>query len=389
MNGFKAKLDYLLKHNLLLNRLFRTTASLFFKSVGCFVSIDEKAVLFSGLNQQYNDSPRTIYESLIRDQRFKDYKFYWALSKIEGTEIPGRCIKIKADTWEYFLTALRCKYWIACVNVERSLRFKKEECIYLNTWHGTPFKTIGNTAIGRNDFDFSYINYMCVSGTYDKEIFTKAFNITPKQMLCTGLPRNDELYRITKIDVINMRRKLNIPEDKKVILYAPTWRDSNDGGKTYALNPPVNLKRWKQELGDDFIVLMRTHPYTNKLFGIEFDEFVRDCSSYPKINELMIVADYLISDYSSTIFDYSILERPIFCYGYDYDEYKRDRAFALDPQEALVNGVIKTEEELLIKIKTCNYQKECLNTRKFKHKYFEYGSEATVACINSLFELTC
>ena len=339
------------------------------------------------MNQQYNDSPRSIYEKIIHNPKFKDYKCYWAVAKPNETDIPGKCIKVKADTWKYFMTAMKCKYWIACVNVERSLRFKKDECIYLNTWHGTPFKTIGNTAVGRKDFDFSYINYVCVSGTYEKELFIKAFNVSPEQMLFTGLPRNDELYRVTKEDAKNLRKKLNISEHKKVILYAPTWRDSNDGGKTYALKPPVNIAYWKQKLGDEFIVLMRTHPYTNKLLGIKFDDFVRDYSSYPKINDLMIVADYMVSDYSSAMFDFSILEKPMFCYGYDYDSYKNDRAFALDPQMALVNGVIKTEEELLEKIKTCNYKEECNNTKDFKHKYFEYGGKATDICINNVFNL--
>ena len=387
MSCLKAHLDYILKHNQFISKLFRVTASFFFRTVGCFVKTDEKAILFSGLNQQYNDSPRSIYEKIIHNPKFKDYKCYWAVAKPNETDIPGKCIKVKADTWKYFMTAMKCKYWIACVNVERSLRFKKDECIYLNTWHGTPFKTIGNTAVGRKDFDFSYINYVCVSGTYEKELFIKAFNVSPEQMLFTGLPRNDELYRVTKEDAKNLRKKLNISEHKKVILYAPTWRDSNDGGKTYALKPPVNIAYWKQKLGDEFIVLMRTHPYTNKLLGIKFDDFVRDYSSYPKINDLMIVADYMVSDYSSAMFDFSILEKPMFCYGYDYDSYKNDRAFALDPQMALVNGVIKTEEELLEKIKTCNYKEECNNTKDFKHKYFEYGGKATDICINNVFNL--
>lgn len=195
------------------------------------------------------------------------------------------------------------------------------------------------------------------------------------------------MYRSSKEDAKRLRKKLNIPLDKKVILYAPTWRDSNDGGKTYALKPPVIIDRWKQELGEDFIILMRTHPYTNKLFGIQFDNFVRDYSSYPRINDLMIVADFLVSDYSSVMFDYSILDKPMFCYGYDYDSYKRDRAFVLDPQEAFVSGVLKTEEELLQKIKTCNYQEECNNTKKFREKYFEYGGNATNTCIEKVFGL--
>ena len=386
MKGYKAKLDYTLKHNPVISNIFRATASLFFRMVGCFVSVDNKAILFSGLNGLYNDSPRSIYEKILTVPAFRGFKYYWALENPQETEIPGPCIKIKKDTWNYFMIALKCKYWIACVNVERSLHFKQKSTVYLNTWHGTPFKTIGNMAAGRNDFDFSHVDFFCVSGRFEKETFLKAFNINAKSMLFTGLPRNDELYHVTQDDVERLRIKLNIPKGKKVILYAPTWRDSEDGGKTYSLKPPINIDYWKKELSDGFVVLMRTHPYTNELLGIQFDNFVRDYSTYPKINELLIVADYLVSDYSAIMFDYSILEKPVFSFGYDYNTYKKMRGFTLDPGVALVDGVITKESELIKIIKNCDYQKECTNTKLFKEKYLEYGGKATDICIQKLLE---
>jgi CDP-glycerol glycerophosphotransferase len=325
---------------------------------------------------------------MIQKPEFRDYKLYWGLENPDTIEIPGNCIKIKADSWTYFLTALNCKYWITCVNIERSLKFKKKTTRYLNTWHGTPFVNVGNLTAGRNDFNFSHVDLFCVDGDYSKDLYQKAFNVKPESMILTGSPKDDELYNSNSDEVLRIRKQLGIPNGKKVILYAPTWRDSNDGGKSYLLKPPIDINNWKSELSDDYIILLRTHPYTNKLHGIKFDDFVRDYTTYPKVNNLLIAADYLVSDYSSIMFDYSILNKPMFSYAYDYDTYKIERGgFALDPKDALADGFITNEDELLNVIKNCNYESECKKTKLFHEKYVKYGGNATEECISALFRV--
>ena len=97
---------------------------------GLFVKTDDKMVLFSALGRRYNDSPRAIYEYMIRQPRFRDYKLVWALEDL-GVEIPGHPLRVKADTIAYFRTSLKARYWITSVNIERSMRYKKKNCIYL------------------------------------------------------------------------------------------------------------------------------------------------------------------------------------------------------------------------------------------------------------------
>lgn len=386
MNGFRAKLDYILKHNQVISSVFRACGSLFFRFIGLFLKTDEKAVLFSAHNRGYNDSSRTIYERMLELSYFNDYKLYWGLENPDNIDIPGNCIKIQADTWEYFITALKCKYWITCVNIERSLKFKKKDTVYLNTWHGTPFVYVGNLAAGRNDFDFSYIDFFCVDGEYSKMLSQKAFNVDPNHMLFTGPPKDDELYNANEYDYRRIRKKLGIPEDKIVILYVPTWRDSDDGGKTYSLKPPIDINYWRKELGDDYVILLRTHPYTNNLLGVVFDNFVRDFTLYPNINELMIATDIMVSDYSSIMFDFAILNKPMFAYAYDYDEYKvRRGGFILDPNDALIDGIIRNEESLIRKIKGCDFKIEGEKTKAFHDKYVQFGGNATDKCIEALF----
>ena len=379
--GLKARIDYLVKHNKVANRVFIGAGSAVLRFVGFFIPIKENAILFSSLSRKYNDSPKEIYETMIRDPLYKDMEYYWAVDDI-NTQIPGKHKIIKCDTMGYFIISQKCKYWVTCVNIERGLHYKKRKTRYLNTWHGTPIKSISGDDLYKNNF--SYIDIFCCSGSFEREVFKHAFSVPDEHLLFSGLPRNDALYHYEKELIPKIKRKINIPDNKKVILYAPTWRDSNDGGKTYSVKPPINIAKWKKELSQEYVVLFRTHPNTNKLMGIEFDDFVIDVTKYPQINDLLIVSDILISDYSATIFDYSILERPIISFAYDYNEYKSSRGFEVDPINVLGENVLFSEDDVLKKIENMSYKEECRKVQEIKNQYLEYGGNATRMCIEAL-----
>lgn len=386
MHGFRARLDYVLKHNALINKIFRRTLSCIIKVWGLVIPIDKKLILFSGHSRKYNDSPRAIYEYMIAHSEFKDYTFVWALEDPDNVVIPGPAKKIKTDTLQYFRISLKAKYWITCVNIERGLNYKKKNCIYLNTWHGVAFNCIGNAAGGRNDYDFSHINYFCYESDYQKKIFMRDFKVKESALIPTGLPRNDSLYNVTDGDIIKLKKELDLPLDKKIILYAPTWRDSTDGGSTYAIKPPINFKLWEETLKDNYILLLRTHAYTTNLLGVEFNSFCRDFSEYHSINDLFKVADVLISDYSACIADYSILERPIICFAYDYEEYKVTRGLYIDFHKEMPNGIFVSQDEVLSHIQKINFVEEGRKTKKMiKDKFTYIGGTATQMCVNTLF----
>lgn len=292
MHGFRARLDYILKHNYAINRIFNWMASSFMKVWGYFIPLDDEMVIFSGHTRRYNDSPRTLYEYMLaHPEKFGRYKCVWALEDPENVDIPGNPIKVKSDTPKYFKYTLKAKYWVTCVNIERSLHYKKRKCRYLNTWHGTAFKHIGNDAGVRKDFDFSSVDYFCYASEYEKKIYMNAFRTREDAMIPTGLPRNDELYHVTPNEIGSLKDKLGLPRDKKIILYAPTWRESTDNGKTCAIKPPINTKKWETELKDNYIILFRMHAYTNQLLGLEFNDTIRDYSAYPNVNDLFKVAN--------------------------------------------------------------------------------------------------
>lgn len=387
MRKFKRWLEHLLKHNTVIQTLYRVVMGTAFRLLGLFIRTDEKLVLFNGHGFRYNDSPRSIYRKMKELGMFDGedgYRAVWALRDPEKYDVEG-AEKVELDTFRYFKTALRAKYWVSCVNIERGLHFKKKKTVYLNTWHGASINLVGNAVSKRKDFHFEHVNYFCINGEYERELVVRDFNLRPESLLATGYPRNDELYESDAATRDEIKKKLGLDCQRRVLLYAPTWRDSTDGGASHKLAPPIDWKKWKERIGRDWVVLLRTHPYTTELMNVEFDDFVIDYTEYPEINHLLIAADLLVSDYSSTILDYAILEKPLACFGYDYEQYKAERGFYFDLDEVLPGGVVRDEDELLSRIETLDVKKESASVRAFKNSHMEYGGHATLACINALF----
>lgn len=383
-SSMRQKIDYVLKHNKFAYNFYRTFFSLFFQFVGLFVRTDKIMILFTGQGKRYNDSPRAIYLYMVENGLDKEYHCVWSVDDPAKYDIPGSCDVIIADTWEYFITALKAKYWCCCVNIERGLHFKKKKTKFLHTWHGASINLCGNAVGFRKDFDFRNVDYMCISGEYEREFVKRDFLVRDESIIVTGLPRNDRLYHTSKDEKTALRKKFNIPVDKKVILYAPTWRDSNDGGKHYSVVPPISWGKWEETLCEQYVLLLRTHPYTTETMNVNYNEFLRDCTNYPDVNDLLLVADVLISDYSSTILDYCILDRPIVCFGYDYNEYNRIRGFYYDLKTTLPSGVKETEDEVLEYLTSIDYSRECAKTRAFHLSHMEVGGDATKQCTEKL-----
>ena len=377
------RIIYILKHNEVILKLYMSVMSAAFKLMGLFLKQDSRLVLFvSFMGKGFNDSPKAIYDYMQSHSEYKKYKCVWAFEKPE--KFP-ELNTVKIDTPAHFADALRAKYWVTNTNIERGLKFKKPSTVYLNTWHGVALKRIGNDCPGRKDYNFDTVIYLVVSGEHDKKVFRSAFGAVDSSFLCCGMPRNEELWLADESRKAACREKLGIPEGKKVILYAPTWRESTDGGRSYSIKPPVDIKLWREKLSGQYVLLFRAHHQTTQVMEVEFDDFIWDESDYPAVNDLMIAADILITDYSAIAFDYSVLCRPIFCFGYDYDTYLAQRGTYFDIDDKYPNKLCRTQEELLDRITNIDYAGECENTRRFKEQFVEYGIGATQRCVESIF----
>ncbi len=379
----RQRLIYLLKHHAVIQKLYRVIMSFFFSVWGLFLKTDDNLVLFvSFMGMGFNDSPKAIYDYMRSHPKYKKYRCVWAF------ENPGKFSgpqTVKIDTAAYFKTALKARYWVTNTNIERGLKFKKRGQVYLNTWHGIALKHIGNDCPGRKDYNFNTVDHLVVSGDYDEKVWKSAFNAQESTYLRCGMPRNEELWLADDEKKKELRKKLDLPEDKRIILYAPTWRESTDGGKSYEIKPPVHFDKWKEALGGEYIVLFRAHHQTTKVLGVQYNAFVRDASDYPAVNDLMIASDMLITDYSAIAFDYAVLCRPILCYAYDYDSYLAERGTYFDIDDRYPNKSCRTEDELLGRIKDIDYERECSNTTRFRDSFIQYGVGATESCVKALF----
>ncbi|GAJ26249.1 CDP-glycerol:poly(glycerophosphate) glycerophosphotransferase [Liquorilactobacillus sucicola DSM 21376 = JCM 15457] len=383
----KKRIEYFIKHNSLLKKMYIFVGSLLLRLLGIFVSTDKNLVLIvSNLGKNFKgNSPYEIYKHTKENSNLQHLNFVWAFDSKQIEKNP-EIKSVRIDSIKYFLTSLKAKYWITDVNIERSLNYKKKATIYLNTWHGVALKKIGNDDKNSGRYDYSGINYLCVSGRHDEKVYTSALNASSRSFLEVGMPRNDRIYHATKEEKDALKRKFKIDSNKKIILYAPTWRDSRDSGKDYDFEVPINFEKWQKLLGEDFVVFMRAHDRTSKLLNVKFNNFVRDFSEYEDLNDLLIVADLLITDYSSILFDYSILLKPFICYCYDYEEYSKKRGFYFDPKAVYPDGVMESEEEVLSEVGKINYETKSESANYVRDKFMEFTKgNATEQCTKVLF----
>ena len=191
--------------------------------------------------------------------------------------------------------------------------------------------------------------------------FRSCFNLKENNPECEileeGYPRNDFLSNYTKEDIDRIKTILGVNNiNKKIILYAPTWRDNqHTSGVGYTYKADVDFDLLQKELKDDYIILFRAHYFVANSFDFErYKGFIYDVSKYESINDLYVVSDMLITDYSSVFFDYAILKRPMLFYMYDLEAYRDDiRGFYIDLSE-LPGEIVGTERELIDSIKNIN-----------------------------------
>lgn len=329
--------------------------------------MDENMIfLESFLGKSYSDSPKYIYEHMIENNQ--EFKFVWSLN--EKKEIPGNHIQVKRFSLRYFYYLAKAKYWVSNSRIPRYLN-KREGNVYLQTWHGTPLKNLvfdmdeihsANPNYKRNFYDQSRRwDYLSSPNQYSSDIFRRAFKFE-KEMLEFGYPRNDILYKQdTEEGILSLKKKMDLPLDKKVILYAPTWRDDEfiSSGK-YKFELQLELDKLQAELGEDYIVLLRMHYFIASQLDItKYQGFAYNYSDYDDIAELYLVSDILITDYSSVFFDYANLKRPILFYTYDLEKYRDTlRGFYIDIESEVPGPLVKTTEDVINKVKNIDEVQE-------------------------------
>lgn len=314
----------------------------------------------SFFGKSYSDSPKYLYEYLQKTRGDK-YRYIWVLNqKSPALAKSGRHTRVKMNSLRYVYYASRCGYRIFNVR-QPAWNKKRPGVVFLETWHGTPLKKLAFdmddiTSASQNHKTLFYKhgrewNYLISANRFSTDVFERAFVFDRDKILEYGYPRNDILYADNKDEIAaEVKKELGIPEGKRVILYAPTWRDNQfyDRGK-YKFTLALDLGRLQKEFGKDSVVLLRTHYYIADILDLtEYEGFVYNGSQYEDVSRLYLASDICITDYSSVFFDFANLKRPILFYAYDFDEYADEiRGMYMDMEKELPGPILRTNDAVV------------------------------------------
>lgn len=354
--------------------------------------MDDKTILFEAFGgRNYTCSPKAIYEKMLTMKEFKDYTFVWSFIDPSKHEVKKdkRLKIIKSKSKEYYKYISISKYWIVNSIIEEGITKKKDQ-VYVQCWHGTPLKRLRYDIVvngaslnsveeirKRNDIDAKKFDYFISPSKYCTEKFTSAFNLKAlgkeNIIIEEGYPRNDFLFNKTKKDIDAIKKKLGLPLDKKVIFYLPTFRDNqHTSGVGYTYKLGIDFDSLKKKFSKEYVILFSPHYFIeNSIDLTKYKGFIFNVARYDEINELYLVSDIIMTDYSSVFFDYANLKRPMLFYMYDIDDYKgnlRDFYISLDE---LPGPIAKTQDELENNLKNIDkeFKKNKEKYEKFNEKY--------------------
>ncbi|MDR3225436.1 MAG: CDP-glycerol glycerophosphotransferase family protein [Clostridiales Family XIII bacterium] len=348
---------------------------------------DRKLIVFmSFLGRGYSDTPKAVYEYMKQGEAYRDFRFVWAFRDPDAHKFMEEDPRTSVVAWRSaaFLKVMsRAGYWISNNRVPVHIWPRKDQT-YVQCWHGTPLKRLGHDLEGttnainslkdllyKYDVDALKLRWFLSPSAYATDRFTSAFDLGGKgkedAILEIGYPRNDSLVCSTAEDRARKLEGLGVPADKKVVLYAPTWRDDQYSAATgYTYDLGLDFEGLRRALGEGYVILFRVHYFISNSFDFSsFGGYIVDASDIGDINDLYIASDILITDYSSVFFDYADTGKPMVFYMYDLEKYRDEaRGFYIGLDE--LPGEIVTEEAELARA-----MRDALDAGSYEEKYGE------------------
>lgn len=327
--------------------------------------INQKQVLFECFEGKFiNDSPLAIYQQFVELKI--DIEAVWVIKNSKQKALLSSSTQDLKTTYveygsnKYFEAYATSAHWIVNCRTPFNV-YKRKAQRLVQCWHGTPLKKMGhdiakgnnpNTSLKGLKFAYSVeaskVDYFISPSKYASDCFCSSFALNRDKILEVGYPRNDQLIESKQQNgqINSIKTKLGIELGKQVILYAPTWRDNrySKERQSHTLPNPLDSKVFTSTLSD-YVFLYRGHYFTKP--ESEMDNFI-DFSEHDNLNELLLVSDLLITDYSSIFFDFQNLDREVIFYMPDMDEYLNEsRGFYLNIEQDLPGIIAKDIPELM------------------------------------------
>lgn len=274
---------------------------------------------------------------------------------------------------------------------------KNTEIIQL--WHAAgAFKKFGystlNQAFGPSK---DYLKHVKIHSNYSKVIvsstevipyYSEAFRMPSEQILPLGVPRTDYFFKKDEHRKVKERFYQCYPElmNKKLILYAPTFRGKSHDQETFLF--PIDIPQFVQILGEDYALLVHLHPYMKNQVKVDRGNgFIYHITEQFNIQELMVLSDVLVTDYSSVVFDYSLLERPMAFFADDLEEYTKERDFYYHYRSFIPGPFFTETEKLALWIKEGDFDRNIVS--EFRKRFFDHADgKASSRIVERLFEET-
>ncbi|GIO35159.1 CDP-glycerol glycerophosphotransferase [Paenibacillus antibioticophila] len=294
---------------------------------------------FHGANISCN--PYALYLELLNHKEYSHLQHIWILDGDQSEvnhKIKKGTLIVRRNSLKYLKTLATAKYLVNN-NTFPPYFQKKQNQIYVNTWHGTPLKTLGRDVETAKVSEHSNVqrnllhtDFFIAPNLYTAKKMISAYDVEGifnGEILDLGYPRIDLTF---KSDYNQVKRELGVAADEKIIVYFPTWRGGIHSHRDTSHEIYNNYKQMSSSLPEGYVLLLKVHHITQKYFvknGLgsicvppEFDP-----------NVLLAVTDLLITDYSSVFFDYLHLQRPIIFLADDWDEYRKERGFYLEKSD--------------------------------------------------------
>lgn len=254
-----------------------------------------------------------------------------------------------------------------------------KQCKYIQLWHACgAFKTFGFSRLGKdggpNQTSRNHRNYdyAMVSSSEIRRFYAEGFGIDEKGVKALGIPRTDDFFKEEYKEEICKRLYEQYPvlKDKKVILFAPTFRGNGANTANYPFDK-FDVGALLEEVGEEYVVIIKHHPFVLQKHPVKgkLAECVLDLSKESEINDLLFVTDLLITDYSSVIFEASLLNIPMLFYAYDLEDYVVNRDFYYPFKNFVPGKIVRNMEQIIKAIRIKDFEAEKVET--FKHRFFD------------------
>lgn len=351
--------------------------------------IDDKKIFFEAYKGMYACSPKELYKYFLSNPKYADYKFIWSRSFEMDAESyyqldkDPRTTVVYNNSRKYFEELATCR--LVITNQRLNKKFVKREGQHvMQTWHGTPFKrdamsieisthhVDNKRRVEDNHHDVRNYDTFLVQNEFSSIELPKSFMLSDYpdvEVLKTGYPRNMSLVTAHSSDEINnLKDKYGIPKDKKVMFYTPTWRDHHKKFKN-GIDKIFDFDTLRDELAEEWVILFRGHYFQKQAINLEnYEGFIYDTTKYNDLNDFYLISDLLVTDYSSSFFDYLNLRKPIIFYMPDFVAYiKLSRKLHFDPETDLPGPVNYEISDFVSNVK--NYIEV---TASYVNEYDEY-----------------